>query len=199
MRRVLAFLAVYLFWGGTFLAIRYLVAEMPPLLAIAVRCAGGAALFLAWLLITGRLEATTPAQWRSAIASGLFLFLGCHGLLAWVEQRVSSGEAALLLTSIPLWLVGLDPSINPPRTLGPGQLRRLTEVVGTYAFVNPVVALLLAFLAGDGAISSRDLIAMVLVLAAVVLSREKRSVTGQDKRREPLEAGSRLMSVASRS
>jgi drug/metabolite transporter (DMT)-like permease len=40
----------------------------------------------------------------SAIA-GAFLFVGCHGVLAWAEQRVSSGQAALLLTCIPLWLV----------------------------------------------------------------------------------------------
>jgi hypothetical protein len=36
-----AFAAIYLFWGGTFLAIRYAVADIPPLLTIAVRCMGG--------------------------------------------------------------------------------------------------------------------------------------------------------------
>ena len=50
----------------------------------------------------------TAAQWRTAIVAGALLFLGCHGVLAWAEQRVSSGEAALFMTAIPLWLVSLD-------------------------------------------------------------------------------------------
>jgi drug/metabolite transporter (DMT)-like permease len=37
--------------------------------------------------------------------AGTFLFVGGHGVLAWAEQRVSSGQAALFMTSIPLWLV----------------------------------------------------------------------------------------------
>ncbi|HWN17982.1 MAG TPA: EamA family transporter [Gemmatimonadales bacterium] len=100
-----AFAAIYLFWGGTFLAIRYSVAEVPPLLTIAVRCGGGAALLYLWLLWRGGLERPTRAQWLTAAAAGAFLFVGCHGVLAWAEQRVSSGQAALFMTSIPLWLV----------------------------------------------------------------------------------------------
>jgi len=100
-----AFAAIYLFWGGTFLAIRYSVAEVPPLLTIAIRCGGGAALLYLWLLWRGGLERPTRAQWLTSAAAGAFLFVGCHGVLAWAEQRVSSGQAALFMTSIPLWLV----------------------------------------------------------------------------------------------
>ncbi|HEY5940550.1 MAG TPA: EamA family transporter [Gemmatimonadales bacterium] len=100
-----AFAAIYLFWGGTFLAIRYSVAEVPPLLTIAIRCGGGAALLYLWLLWRGGLERPTWAQWLTSAAAGAFLFVGCHGVLAWAEQRVSSGQAALFMTSIPLWLV----------------------------------------------------------------------------------------------
>lgn len=102
---IAAFAAVYLFWGGTFLAIRYAVAEVPPLLTIAIRCAGGALILYAWLALRGRLERTTAAQWRVAALAGVLLFVGCHGVMAWAEQRVSSGQAALLMTSIPLGLV----------------------------------------------------------------------------------------------
>jgi drug/metabolite transporter (DMT)-like permease len=103
-----AFAAIYLLWGGTFLAIRYAVAEVPPLLTIAIRCAGGAGLLFAWLALRGQRRTATAAQWGTALAAGVFLFLGCHSLLAWAEQRVSSGEAALLMTAIPLWLVLLN-------------------------------------------------------------------------------------------
>jgi drug/metabolite transporter (DMT)-like permease len=100
-----AFAAIYLFWGGTFLAIRYAVAEVPPLLTIATRCLGGALLLHAWLFWRGGAEPPTRKQWLTSAIAGAFLFVGCHGVLAWAEQRVSSGQAALFLTSIPLWLV----------------------------------------------------------------------------------------------
>lgn len=97
--------ATYLFWGGTFLAIRYAVQEVPPLLTIAVRCAGGAVLLFGWLALQGRLERANSRQWSGALVTGTLLFLGCHGLLAWSEQRVASGMAALYMATIPLWLV----------------------------------------------------------------------------------------------
>jgi drug/metabolite transporter (DMT)-like permease len=103
-----AFGALYLFWGGTFLAIRYAVAEIPPLLMMALRCAAGAAILFSWLAWRGQLERPSRAQWLTSTAAGAFLFVGCHGLLAWAEQRVTSGQAALYATAIPLWIVLLD-------------------------------------------------------------------------------------------
>ncbi|MFN2564437.1 MAG: EamA family transporter [Gemmatimonadaceae bacterium] len=105
---VAAFGAVYLFWGGTFLAIRYAVQEMPPLLMMASRCAGGAAILFAWLAWRRQIERPSRAQWLTSAVAGTLLFLGCHGLLARAEQRVSSGQAALYATSISLWIVLLD-------------------------------------------------------------------------------------------
>jgi drug/metabolite transporter (DMT)-like permease len=103
-----AFAALYVFWGGTFLAIRYAVAEIPPLLMMAMRCAAGAAILFAWLAWRRQLERPTRAQWLTSAAAGAFLFVGCHGLLAWAEQRVTSGQAALYATATPLWIVLLD-------------------------------------------------------------------------------------------
>jgi drug/metabolite transporter (DMT)-like permease len=102
---IAAFAAIYLFWGCTFLAIRYAVEEVPPLLTIAFRCVGGALVLYAWLAWRGELERSTRSQWVTSVIAGAFLFVGCHGVLAWAEQRVSSGQAALFLTCIPLWLV----------------------------------------------------------------------------------------------
>jgi drug/metabolite transporter (DMT)-like permease len=102
---IAAFAAIYLCWGGTFLAIRYAVAEVPPLFTIAIRCVGGALLLGAWLSWRGGGGRPTPGQWLTSVIAGGFLFVGCHGVLAWAEQRVSSGQAALFMTSIPLWLV----------------------------------------------------------------------------------------------
>ena len=105
---VAAFAAIYLFWGATFLALRYAVQEVPPLLTIATRCVGGALVLYAWLYWRGGLERTTRQQWVTSAIAGAFLFVGGHGVLAWAEQRVSSGQAALFMTCIPLWLVLLS-------------------------------------------------------------------------------------------
>jgi drug/metabolite transporter (DMT)-like permease len=103
-----AFAALYVFWGGTFLAVRYAVDEIPPLLMMGMRCAAGAAILFAWLAWRRQLERPTRAQWLTSAAAGAFLFVGCHGLMAWAEQRVTSGQTALYATAIPMWIVLLD-------------------------------------------------------------------------------------------
>jgi drug/metabolite transporter (DMT)-like permease len=103
-----AFAAIYLFWGATFLAVRYAVLVVPPMLIIFFRCAGGALILFAWLAWRRELERTTAAQWHTAAIAGLLLFLGCHVALAWAEQRMSSGQAALFSSAIPLWIVLME-------------------------------------------------------------------------------------------
>ena len=103
-----AFAAVYLFWGATFLAVRYAVLVVPPMLIIVVRCTGGALILGAWLAWRRELRPTTLAQWRTAAIAGLFLFLGSHVAMAWAEQRMSSGQAALYTSALPLWIVVLE-------------------------------------------------------------------------------------------
>jgi drug/metabolite transporter (DMT)-like permease len=103
-----AFAAIYLFWGATFLAVRYAVLVVPPMLIIVFRCAGGALILLGWLAWRRELERTTWAQWRTAAVAGLFLFLGSHVSMAWAEQRMSSGQAALFTSAIPLWVVLME-------------------------------------------------------------------------------------------
>jgi drug/metabolite transporter (DMT)-like permease len=103
-----AFAAIYLFWGATFLAVRYTVVVVPPMLIIFFRCAGGALILFAWLAWRRELERTTWTQWRTAAIAGLLLFLGCHVALAWAEQRMSSGQAALFSSAIPLWIVLME-------------------------------------------------------------------------------------------
>ena len=103
-----AYAAVYFFWGATFLALRYAVAVVPPMLIIGIRCTGGAVILFAWLAWRRELARPTLAQWRTAAAAGLLLFLGSHVSMAWAEQRISSGQAALFGSSIPLWLVVIE-------------------------------------------------------------------------------------------
>jgi drug/metabolite transporter (DMT)-like permease len=103
-----AFAIIYIVWGVTFLAIRFVVAEIPPLATVAIRCAAGALLIFAWLAARGRLERTSADQWAAAAAAGFLLFLAAHSVLAWAEINLPSSQAALLLTAIPAWFVVLE-------------------------------------------------------------------------------------------
>ena len=106
MATVLAYAAIYLIWGSTYLAIRVAVGAIPPLLLMGVRCLIAGALLLAWAAIRG--ERATTSQWRHALVAGLVMIACTYGALAWAEQRLSSGVAALLSATPPLWLTTLE-------------------------------------------------------------------------------------------
>ena len=119
---LVAFAAVYLVWGSTFLAIRYAVETIPPFVMMAVRCLlGGGILLAIGLTRDSRARLPDARQWVAAVALGLMLFVCCHGLLAVIEQHVASGVAALCLATIPLfvpllaWSTG---SVAPPHCRG---------------------------------------------------------------------------------
>ena len=102
-----ALLAVYLIWGSTYLAIRYAVETAPPFLMAGVRfiISGGFLYGLRRLLAD---PAPKSAEWRSAAIVGILLLLGGNGGVVWAEQFLPSGLAALLVATVPLWMVFLD-------------------------------------------------------------------------------------------
>ncbi|MBI4526809.1 MAG: EamA family transporter [Deltaproteobacteria bacterium] len=102
-----ALVAVYLIWGSTYLAIRYAVETTPPFLMAAVRfmISGG---FLYAARRTRGDPPPTAAEWRSAALIGALLLVGGNGGVVWAEQFVSSALAALLVATVPLWMIVLD-------------------------------------------------------------------------------------------
>jgi drug/metabolite transporter (DMT)-like permease len=101
------FAAVYILWGSTYLAIKFAVQTIPPFLMAGTRhLAAGAILYL----YARRKGAPRPsvAHWKSAALIGALLLLGGNGLVSWAEQRVPSGPAALIIASVPLWMVVLS-------------------------------------------------------------------------------------------
>ena len=106
-RIVLAFAAVYFIWGSTYLAIRFAIETMPPLAMAAVRFLTAGSLLLAWALSRGA-HMPSGAHWRSAAISGTLLLAGGNGAIVIAEQWVPSGLVALLVASVPLWMVILD-------------------------------------------------------------------------------------------
>jgi drug/metabolite transporter (DMT)-like permease len=102
-----ALIAVYIVWGSTYLAIRYVVQEMPPFLSAGVRFLISGAILVFWQRLRGS-PAPTRREWGSATIIGFFLLLGGNGLLAWAEQIIPSGIASLFIGATPLWMALLD-------------------------------------------------------------------------------------------
>ena len=107
-RLLAAFAAVYIIWGSTYLAIRFAVETLPPLLMAGVRFLIAGAILLLWSRLRERLGAPTRRDWITGLVSGALLLLGGNGAVVWAEQRVPSGMAALLVAIVPLWMVLLD-------------------------------------------------------------------------------------------
>lgn len=100
---VLAFISIYLIWGSTYLAIRFAVQTIPPLVTAGIRhsLAGTTLLAIAWAR-GFRLKRT---HLLPGIVLGGFYFLIGHGTLHWGEQVVSSGLAALLMATEPIFIL----------------------------------------------------------------------------------------------
>jgi drug/metabolite transporter (DMT)-like permease len=106
----LALATIYVVWGSTFMAVTIAVRDVPPLLAMGFRHVTAGALLLAWALPRGDRNGDRIGwtQVRAGFIFGGALFLLGHGGLAWAQQTVPSGVAALLIGSIPLWMALLD-------------------------------------------------------------------------------------------
>jgi drug/metabolite transporter (DMT)-like permease len=102
---VLAFAAIYVIWGSTYLAIRYAVETIPPLMTAGTRHIVAGSVLFAWAWMRG--FRPTSRHWLGALKIGALYFLVGHGLLHWAEQRVASGLAALLIATEPMLIAGL--------------------------------------------------------------------------------------------
>ena len=168
---IAAFAAVYLIWGSTFLAIRYAIETMPPLLMAGVRFIIAGAMLYGWAAVRERAR-PTRAQWVGTAIVGGLLLTGGNGAVSWSEQFVPSGLAALVVANTPLWMVLFEwarPGGDRPTAaviigialgfaglvllVGPGELMGGTAVDPTSALV-----LLIGTLAwAAGSIYSRSL------------------------------------------
>jgi drug/metabolite transporter (DMT)-like permease len=102
VRVIAAFAVIFIVWGSTYLAIRYAVEEIPPLLTAGVRHLIAGGLLFAWARWQG--HRASWLEWRhSAVVGALFFLIG-HGTLHWAEQSVPSGLSALLIATEPVWI-----------------------------------------------------------------------------------------------
>jgi drug/metabolite transporter (DMT)-like permease len=99
---LLAFFAIYVVWGSTYLAIRYAVETIPPLIVAGARHTAAGLTLLAWAWMRG--YRPTRREWQASLVLGIFYFVIGHGSLHWAETVVPSGLAALLIASEPIWI-----------------------------------------------------------------------------------------------
>lgn len=103
---LLAFAAIYLIWGSTYLAIRFAIETLPPFSMAAVRftVAGG----VLYAFARPRTERPTRVNWVSAGIVGTLLLAGGNGGVVWAEQWVPSGLTAMIVATVPIWMVLFD-------------------------------------------------------------------------------------------
>lgn len=155
---LLAFGCVYFIWGGTFLAMRFAIETIPPFIMAGCRFLSAGAVLYAALRLSGTAPPARP-QWPPAIVTGAMLLLGGNGLVVWSEQHVSSGLTAVLIATIPMWMVLIDGLLFGGRRPGPGTvLGLLLGFAGITLLVDP------SDLSGSGV---RPVNAAILMLAAI--------------------------------
>lgn len=104
---VAAFATLYLLWGSTYLAIRFALETLPPFSLAGVRFVVAGGVLYAVVRARGA-QAPTSRHWRTAAIVGTLLLVGGIGATTWAIQRVPSGVAALLVATLPMWMVVID-------------------------------------------------------------------------------------------
>lgn len=98
-----ALIALYIVWGSTYLAMRFVVETMPPFMYAAMRFFISGAILFVWRRAAGD-EIPTLSNWKSTAIVGTLLLLGGNSLIAVAEKNVPSGIAALMISTSPFWL-----------------------------------------------------------------------------------------------
>ena len=140
-RVIVSFALVYVVWGSTYFAIRVGLETLTPFALGAVRFLAAGSVLYAWTRLRGAAR-PSRAQWRVAVITGTLMLMVANGAVIFAEQRAPSGLVALMVTSVPLWMVLLD-------WLRPGGSRPDGTVIaglavgtaGIVLLVDPVAAL----------------------------------------------------------
>jgi drug/metabolite transporter (DMT)-like permease len=107
IRVILAFFAIYVLWGTTFLAIRIAVEEVPPLFAAGCRFFVAGVVLYGFMRVKGQ-PGPHAKQWRSLALIGLLMFVAEYGPLFWAEKYVPSGVTSVLAATLPLITLVLE-------------------------------------------------------------------------------------------
>ena len=105
---IAAFAAVYIFWGSTYLAIKYAIETLPPFLMAGARFAFAGSILYIWARLSPDFEKPKFEHWRTSFIVGTLLLLGGNGGVVLAQHYISSSLAALLVATEPFWIVLLS-------------------------------------------------------------------------------------------
>ncbi|MBI2214259.1 MAG: EamA family transporter [Acidobacteria bacterium] len=104
----IAYATICIVWGTTFLAVRVAIETIPTLLVTAVRFLGAGTVLLVIALVTGARFPKGWRSWRDQAVNGVMMVAIGNTLIVWAEHWMSSGLAALLNATIPIWMALLQ-------------------------------------------------------------------------------------------
>ena len=165
----LALLVVWVLWGSTYFAIRVGVETLPPLLMAGTRYVVAGLLMFPFALRSGGPEVRAADRprasgWWSAVLVGTLLLAGGNGGVSVGERSVPSGLAALLVATVPLWLILIDRVLNGTRIRRLAMAGLIAGVIGVGFLAGPFGGT--GHAGGHGAASSST--GIVIILAASV-------------------------------
>ncbi len=102
-----SFAIIYIFWGGTFLAIKIGDRSLPPEVLAALRFLAAGAILYAWGWVRGWPHPRL-CEWRAVAVVTVFMFPIGYGIQFWAETRVPSGVTAVIVALVPLWVAALE-------------------------------------------------------------------------------------------
>jgi drug/metabolite transporter (DMT)-like permease len=158
-KHLFGYASLCLIWGSTWLAIRFVVASVPPIEAAAIRFAIAAALLLLIAVVQKRPWPRHHQEWDALIVLGFTIMAVPYGLLFWAEQYVASSMTAVLFSSMPLFVALLTPLMTHAKV--PRQ--------AVFSMLVAFGGLLVLFYTGLGN-GGHSLLGGVAILVAVILS-----------------------------
>jgi len=183
-RATLPLAAIYLVWGSTFVAVMIAIRSFPPLALSSLRYALAGALVLAWARRReGPIRASSCELLDMSIIAFGLLVVGT-GTIAWAEQRIPSGLAALLVATVPLWTIVLDRAVGGQRVGLPVVLGLLFGLLGVGLLVQ-----------GGGSVD--PVAAGAIVLSSLLWAAGARYARGRSLTGRPLTSAGLQMVAAS--
>lgn len=161
LRVGVSFGLVYFFWGSTYLAIQIAVQHFPAPVLGAVRFLIGGIPMLAWCALSGKKIAISKGDALKLAVIGVLLLTTGNVVLAWTEETLNSGLAAMIVAIVPIWVALIEMGIGGDRLNRRGWIGLLLGIVGLVVLMWP------DFVSGGSAGKRNLLVSIVVMLAAL--------------------------------
>lgn len=152
LRLGLSFGLVYFFWGSTYLAILIAVRHFPAPVLGALRFLISGTLMLGWCALSGKKVAVSRGDFLRLLLIGVLLLVGGNTVLAWAEESINSGLAAMIVAVVPIWIALIEALFGGVRLNRLGWTGLLLGIGGLFVLLWPEIA-------NGSAIGRRDLFA----------------------------------------